>query len=106
MDDTPSDDNIFTFPSSSSDKLENIQLNLENRDHFVAIRRAVYKCMEETMENVEKNEEITGVVCLTFDTNGRMKDAMAGDINAMNLYVMLDKVKMEVMNIIQETLDE
>ena len=71
---------------------------------YVAARKAVYKCVEELMETIEQTDDIIGVVCLTFDKNNMMHDTMAGNISATNLYVMLDKVKMDVMDLVCDTM--
>ena len=100
---TDDEDNIINFPT---DTLANIDLFSEQSDHqvYVASRRAVYKCVEELMSNIENDESIVGVVCLSFDKAGKMRDMMAGDMSASNLYVMLDKLKIDVMNLICDTM--
>ena len=87
MKDDEDDDNIINFPV---DTLANIDLFAEQSDHqvYVASRRAVYKCVEELMSTIEKDESIVGVMCLSFDKAGKMKDVMGGDISASNLYVL------------------
>lgn len=102
MSDEPPDDNVINFPA---DAPVNIDLFAEQSEHqiYVASRRAVYKCLEEAMESIENDDNIVGVVCLSFDKGGKMKDMMAGDISASNLYVMLDKVKMDVMDLVCRT---
>ena len=103
MTDDEDDDNIINFPI---DTLANIDLFSEQSDHqvYVASRRAVYKCVEELMSKIENDESIVGVVCLSFDKAGKMKDMMAGDISASNLYVMLEKLKMDVMDLVYDTM--
>ena len=97
------DDNIINFPIATR---ANIDLFSEQSDHqvYVASRRAVYKCVEELMAKIENDESIVGVVCLSFDKAGKMKDMMAGDISASNLYVMLEKLKMDVMDLVYDTM--
>ena len=97
------DDNIINFPT---DTLANIDLFAEQSDHqvYVASRRAVYKCVEELMSKIENDESIVGVVCLSFNKSGKMEDMMAGDMSASTLYVMLDKLKMDVMDLVCDTL--
>ena len=100
---TDDEDNIINFPT---DTLANIDLFSEQSDHqvYVASRRAVYKCVEELMSNIENDESIVGVVCLSFDKAGKMRDMMAGDISASSLYVMLDKLKIDAMNLVCDTM--
>ena len=102
--DPPHKNNILSFPKTvikSTHGMPEI-----DHDHYVHTRKAVYRCVEDLMENIENDEEIVGVVCLSFNKDNTMQDVMAGDISATNLYVMLDKVKMEVMNIISDTMEE
>jgi len=101
MDDNNDDDaNVISFPKTDRIDSTNSYENLRSHDEYVESRKEVYKCMEQTMTKIEDNEDIIGVVCLTFDKTNLMTDVMAGDISASNLYVMLDKVKLQVMNII------
>ena len=99
--DTPTTNNILSFPRVG--KVETTEVSyssVRSHDEYVESRREVYKCMEQTMTNIEDNEDIVGVVCFTFDKRNVMRDRMAGDISASSLYVMLDKVKLQVMSII------
>ena len=108
MDDTedpPHKNNILSFPNSFVKSTLNGTDEMDH-DHYVRTRKAVYRCIEDLMENIENDDEIVGVVCLSFNKDNTMKDVMAGDISATNLYVMLDKVKMEVMDIISDTMEE
>ena len=96
-------DNIIKFPN----ELGTRTVPVSAITHFTHVenRKAVLQCMETVMEKMENNYDITGVVCLSFNQNGAMEDCMAGDINAANLYVMLDKVKMDVMSIVCEAME-
>ena len=103
--DPPHKNNILSFPNSVIKSTSHGTPEMDH-DHYVRTRKAVYRCMEDLMENIENDDEIVGVVCLSFNKDNTMQDVMAGDISATNLYVMLDKVKMEVMNIISDTMEE
>ena len=108
MDDTedpPQKSNILSFPNSVVKSTLHATNEIDH-DHYVRTRKAVYRCIEDLMENIENDEEIVGGVCLSFNKDNTMQDVMAGDISATNLYVMLDKVKMEVMDIISDTMEE
>ena len=100
MDDN--DDNVVHFPlQSTTVGQDDIKLD---HDQYVNVRRMVYNCVEEVMSDIETNEDIIGVVCLTFDKSNTMYDKVAGEINAPTLYVMLDKVKSDLMEIICQEL--
>jgi hypothetical protein len=103
MADDNGDDNIISFPSTTP---ANIDLFSEQSEHqvYVASRKAVYKCVEELMTKIENDESIVGVVCLSFERSGKMGDMMAGDISASTLYVMLEKLKIDVMGLVCDTL--
>ena len=109
--DPPHKNNILSFPKTvikathGMPELVSYEHSIDH-DHYVRTRKAVYRCIEDLMENIENDDEIVGVVCLSFNKDNTMKDVMAGDISATNLYVMLDKVKMEVMDIISDTMEE
>jgi hypothetical protein len=102
-DDSTTKDNIIKFPNDLLTRV--IPVSAVNHFTHVENRKAVLQCMETLMEKIENNYDITGIVCLSFNQNGAMEDCMAGDINAANLYVMLDKVKMEVMSIVCEAME-
>ena len=102
-DDGTTKDNIIKFPNDLLTRV--IPVSAVNHFTHVENRKAVLQCMETLMEKIENNYDITGIVCLSFNQNGAMEDCMAGDINAANLYVMLDKVKMEVMSIVCEAME-
>ena len=97
--------NIFQFPGTY---MRNKEENQENEDSVIIgevnERVLVSNCLEAAMLLAEDNEDITGVVCLLFDKNSNMQDLMGGDINATILYVMLDKLKADMMRVILETL--
>jgi hypothetical protein len=97
---SPNNNNVLRFPKTDRVSSTNSYDDLRSHDEYVESRKEVYKCMEQTMTNIEDNDDIVGVVCLTFDKRNLMTDVMAGDISASNLYVMLDKVKLQVMAII------
>ena len=98
------DDNVVNFPDRLHGKVTVDSFNSTEHKEYVVARKAVYKCVEELMETIEQTDDIIGVVCLTFDKNNMMHDTMAGNISATNLYVMLDKVKMDVMDLICDTM--
>ena len=98
------DDNVVNFPDRLHGKVTVDSFKSTEHKEYVVARKAVYKCVEELMETIEQTDDIIGVVCLTFDKNNMMHDTMAGNISATNLYVMLDKVKMDVMDLVCDTM--
>ena len=98
------DDNVVNFPDRLHGKVTVDSFKSTEHKEYVVARKAVYKCVEELMETIEQTDDIIGVVCLTFDKNNMMHDMMAGNISATNLYVRLDKVKMDVMDLVCDTM--
>ena len=98
------DDNVVNFPDRLHGKVTVDSFQSTEHKEYVTARKAVYKCVEELMETIEQTDDIVGVVCLTFDKNNMMHDKKAGNISATNLYVMLEKVKIDVMNLICDTM--
>ena len=90
------DDNVVNFPDRLHGKVTVDSFKSTEHKEYVVARKAVYKCVEELMETIEQTDDIIGVVCLTFDKNNMMHDT--------NLYVMLDKVKMDVMDLVCDTM--
>ena len=104
MADDDNGDNVLNFPDRLHAKVTVDSFRSTEHKEYVIARKAVYKCVEELMQTIEQKDDIVCVVCLTFDKNNMMHDTMAGNISATNLYVMLDKVKMDVMDLVCDTM--
>ena len=98
------DNNVVEFPSVNLKTVKNF--DFIQQAAYDSYRESIDECLKTVKQNIDENKDITGVVCLTFDKSGTMQDLMAGDIHAANLYVMLDKVKMDVMSIISNAYEE
>ena len=104
MSDDDNGDNVVNFPDKLRGQIKVDTFNSTEHKEYVDARKAIYKCVEELMETIEETDDIVGVVCLTFDKNNMMHDVMAGNISATNLYVMLEKIKMDVMDLVCDTM--
>jgi hypothetical protein len=90
-------DNIVEFPSTTMVRLNKTEL----LDHELEEKRkSLLICLEDAILKVKENKEIIGGVCLLFEDDNTMHDSMGGDIGASNLYVMLDRLKDDLMRII------
>jgi|15BtaG_2_1085339.scaffolds.fasta_scaffold22872_2 hypothetical protein len=95
------DDNILNFPTSPT--IQNISSVLNDQEREEK-RKSAITCLEDAIVSIENNENLTGVVCLMFEHDNIMHDTMGGDVSASMLYVMLDKLKKDVMKIICDTI--
>tara|TARA_R110000824_G_scaffold5951_1_gene27293 strand:+ start:15 stop:347 length:333 start_codon:yes stop_codon:yes gene_type:complete len=92
-------DNILNFPHEIVAK-RYIDLEIRDEQMHTENRKSVLALLKNTEKTVNENETINGAVCLLFHKDNTMIDLMGGNVNATNLYVMLDKVKMDMMQII------
>lgn len=104
VDEPTSTSNVFDFPGVYVRKLENDSHDKEDIVLKKANRALLASCIEAAEKLATENEDISGAVCLLFDKNNRMYDFMGGDISASNLYVMLDKLKMDMMGVIMDVM--
>lgn len=96
-----SDDNILEFPNNTV--VQNVTDVLTDQERSVK-KKALINCLTDAIRHVEEEDNITGGVCLLFEDNGTMHDSMGGDVSGTNLYVMLDKLKGDLMKIICDTM--
>ena len=96
-----SDDNILEFPNNTV--VQNVSDILTDQERSVK-KKALINCLTDAIRHVEEEDNITGGVCLLFEDNGTMHDSMGGDVSGTNLYVMLDKLKGDLMKIICDTM--
>tara|TARA_R110000782_G_scaffold266155_1_gene360393 strand:+ start:533 stop:853 length:321 start_codon:yes stop_codon:yes gene_type:complete len=96
-----SDDNIVKFPNNAIVTVVNDALTQQELD---VKKKALINCLNDAIRKVEESDNITGGVCLLFEDNGTMYDSMGGDVSGTNLYVMLDKLKLDLMKIICDTM--
>lgn len=96
-----SDDNIVEFPNNALVRTDSDVLTEQERS---IKKKALINCLTDAIRDVEETDSITGGVCLLFEDNGTMHDSMGGDVSGTNLYVMLDKLKGDLMKIISDTM--
>tara|TARA_R110000824_G_scaffold12436_2_gene54541 strand:- start:10006 stop:10326 length:321 start_codon:yes stop_codon:yes gene_type:complete len=96
-----SDDNIVEFPNNALVRTSSDVLTEQERS---IKKKALINCLTDAIRNVEETDSITGGVCLLFEDDGTMHDSMGGDVSGTNLYVMLDKLKGDLMRIISDTM--
>lgn len=96
-----SDDNILEFPNNTV--VQNVTDVLTDQERSVK-KKALINCLTDAIRHVEEEDNITGGVCLLFEDDGTMHDSMGGDVSGTNLYVMLDKLKGDLMKIICDTM--
>ena len=98
-DDNNDGDNILSFPHEII-ATRSIDLELRDEQAHTENRKSVFSLLKNVEKTVNENETINGAVCLLFHSDNTMIDLMGGNVNATSLYVMLDKVKMDMMKII------
>ena len=98
-DDNNDGDNILNFPYEIISK-RSIDLEVRDEQAHTENRKSVFALLKNIEKTVNENETINGAVCLLFHKDNTMIDLMGGNVNATSLYVMLDKVKMDMMQVI------
>jgi hypothetical protein len=91
---------VIKFPIKSI--VRPAQSDLPDKDHK-KIRTIVMEAMDEIKEEIEENKNINGIVVLAFEDKGntpKTYDWFAGDLSLPGVYLTLDKLKMELMEVV------
>jgi hypothetical protein len=91
---------VIKFPIKSI--VRSVQNDLPDEDHE-KIRKIILESMDEIKEEIEENKNINGIVVLAFEDKGKMPktyDWFAGDLSLSGVYLTLDKLKIELMEVV------
>ena len=96
------DNIIHSFPSSKIVRSSH-EIEIEQGDEKVKRKAAIEDAMLTVDEELMSNENVRGVVVLLFE-DGEVptcKDWFAGDLALSEVYVMLDRIKQDIIKIIE-----
>jgi len=91
---------VIKFPIKSI--VRPVQSDLPD-DEREKIRTIVVDAMDEVKGEIINNEDISGVVILAFEDKGKIPKTynwFAGDLGLSTVYLTLDKLKMELIDVI------
>tara|TARA_Y100001951_G_scaffold46944_1_gene37123 strand:+ start:2168 stop:2494 length:327 start_codon:yes stop_codon:yes gene_type:complete len=91
---------VIKFPIKSI--VRSVQNDLPDEDHE-KIRTIVVDAIDEVKGEIINNDDINGVVILAFEGKGKIPKTynwFAGDLGLSNVYLTLDKLKMELIDVI------
>ena len=95
----PKDENVVKHPQND---MSVQRLGLLTTQQRQEAHKNLTEGLDKAYSEIDKNQQLVGAVIMTFDDGGEMTDWAIGEVGATNLYMMLDKMKMEILNIITE----
>ena len=98
---TDNNDNIIELHAKGNDYIKQ-RTDLLSIQESKKMHNNIIKGLEDVTSKIKQDGSIDGIVMLTFQNDGLMKDICIGEIGANNLYVSLDMMKADVLDVIRK----